>query len=93
MPSSRLRRTAWSPPGDFASEHPPPGNSEPTIREAQTSLCDRGRVYGPCPTTTARFLRVAVTYTRTHWGRGEGYVGEGLDERSRVDCLGLYPPC
>eukprot|EP00964_Phaeocystis_antarctica_P133765 scaffold97995_cov67-Phaeocystis_antarctica.AAC.3 len=48
---------------DFASEHLPAGNSEPTIREAQTSLCDRGRVYGSCPTTTARFLRVAVTYT------------------------------
>ena len=44
-------------------------------RHKQTSLCDRGRVYGSCPTTTARFLRVAVTYTRTHWGRGEGESG------------------
>ena len=46
--------------------------------ERHTHLCDRGRVYGSCPTTTARFLRVAVIYahancmggTRDRGGRG-----------------------
>ena len=46
-------------------------------------LCsrDRGRVYGHCSTTTARFLRVAVTtYFYTHdirMRKSEGGEGEG----------------
>ena len=48
-------------------------------------LCayDRGRVYGSCPTTTARFLRVAVTTRQLHgggWGTREG-VGMVLSRR------------
>ena len=50
--------------------------------------CDRGRVYGSCPTTIARFLRVAVTYTHTPIGKegsegagGVGWGGEGALSR------------
>ena len=43
---------------------------------------DRSRVYGNCSTTTARFLRVAVTTyfyssTRTKMIQGEGGIEEG----------------
>ena len=56
-------------------------------RRSHRNLCsrDRSRVYGNCSTTTARFLRVAVTtyfYTHEKGVRGGG-VGCGADYMTR----------
>eukprot|EP00964_Phaeocystis_antarctica_P096390 scaffold62693_cov69-Phaeocystis_antarctica.AAC.1 len=60
----------WS--GARSPEHPP----EPNRREARCNS-DRGRVYGNCSTTTARYLRVAVTYTHTLIEERAGFLCHG----------------